>query len=688
MIPRLALALLGAALAVGCTSELPPQRDCLGRVWVHPDEGPVRIVGTWNGWAHPGTAPEAHESGWRLARLSLPPGEYGYLLDRGATLDLDPHQALTTFDLDNGEREVSLLLIDDCSQPSLQLDLTHGGSGAITLSAQFLANRDAAALASVTAVTASGRSLAVDVLNPDEGQIVIDDTLERPRETILLEARDVDGNVASARIAAWDSARDPRDEVLYQVMIDRFRGDGGAPLAPPVHAGARAGGTLDGVLASLEDITALGATALWLSPVYQGPEEERAGNDGRSYTGYHGYWALDTRAVESRLGGEAALEALIEGAHDERLMVLLDVVPNHIYETHPRFAAQRDAGWFHPTGCICGTETCPWHLFIEECWFTPYLPDYRLEHPEALRASVDDVAWLFERFELDGARVDAVPMMRRAATRRLAHRLRRDLAPAGAPFLLGEIFTGRGIGQLQQLKRHLGPAGLESVFDFPLMWAIHDAVATGSGGFDAVEEVLSTEEDELEGSGAVLARILDNHDTPRFVSVAHGDAFGDPWAAPAEQPTNAEPYERLRVALALIFTIPGIPVLFQGDEIGLAGANDPDCRRVMPDEGELNPHQLRVRETARALGALRAGSTALRRGTRTVLEATRELYVFVREHDRELVIVALSVANEAQVFETSYSEPMVDALTGEPVDPRGVTIEPLSFRILVPATPP
>lgn len=680
----IAFALVAVGVASGCTSEEPPQRDCLARVWVQPNAGNVKVIGDWDGWARPGITPEPHESGWKLARFELPPGEHGYLIDTGAEIALDPNQTLSTFDLDNDEREVSLLLIDDCGQPSLSIENVSARDGAVSIDALFLANRDVAELASVTATTTSGRTLPVDMIDPDSGRVAIGGRLERPRETILVSATDVAGHVATARIAAWDGERDPRDEVLYQVMIDRYRGDGGAKLAPPAHPGARAGGTLDGVRASLDDITGLGATALWLSPVYQGPDEERAGNDGQSYTGYHGYWPIDTRAVETRIGGEQAFEALLDDAHGAGVMVLADVVPNHVYESHPRFAEQQSAGWFHPAGCICGTETCPWHLHIEECWFTPYLPDFRLEHPDALRASVDDVSWLMQRFELDGVRVDAVPMMRRAASRRLAHRLRRELAPKGAPLLLGEIFTGPGIGQLEQLKRHLGPAGLNSVFDFPLMWAIHDAVATGAGGFDAVDALLVAEEEELAGSGAVLARILDNHDTPRFVSVANGDGFSDPWDAPAAQPDEAEPYQRLQIALALIFTLPGIPVLFQGDEIGLAGANDPDCRRVMPAEETLSPHQIAVRETVRALGQVRRASVALRRGERLLIEATREIYVFERRHEGEMVVVALSTASTSQTVETPISGTFVDALSGETVDPGRFSLPPLSFRILVP----
>ncbi len=690
MMRRFALAVV-AATTFACTSDNAPQRDCLARVWVHPNQGDVRIIGDWNDWARPGIvpealSPEAPAAGWKLARFELPKGEHGYLLDAGSETLRDPQQPLTTFDLDRDDREVSLLLIDDCSQPRLSMQSVFATDGALTVRAQFLANHNAAPLASVSATTDSGERLSVDLLDPSTGDVILGRTMRRPRETITVVAEDTEGNVTNTRIATWDGARDPRDEVIYQVMIDRFAGDGGVPLAPPPHPGARAGGTLDGIHASLDGIASLGATALWLSPVYQGPEGERVGNDGEFYTGYHGYWPIDTRAVDTRIGGENALEALIEGAHDARLLVLADVVPNHVYETHPRFVEPNNADWFHPDDCVCGTESCPWNEHIQDCWFTPYLPDMRLEHPEALRASVDDVAWMMDRFDLDGLRIDAVPMMPRAASRRIAHRLRRNAAPEQGPLLLGEIFTGPGQGGLEQLKQHLGPAGMNSVFDFPLMWAMHDAIATGRGGFDGVEAILQAEELVLAGSGAVLARILDNHDTPRFVSVANGDGYGNPWSAPATQPTQAEPYLRLQLGLALIFTLPGMPVLFQGDEIGLAGANDPDCRRVMPREDELNPHQLAVRETVEALGRIRANSVALRRGDRSLIQATRSSYLFERRHEDTVVIVAISSSTTTQTVETTRAGVFQDAMTGDSIDVRSFAMAPLSFRILVPPT--
>src|SRR5690606_17789942 len=110
----------------------------------------------------------------------------------------------------------------------------------------------------------------------------------------------------------------------------------------------------------------------------------------------------------------------------------------------------------------------------------------------------------------------------------------------------GEVYTGAGTWGIDAIRYYLGPDGLDSVFDFPLMWAIRDAVAHESAGFDALEDMLVEIDRATAGSGAVLGRILGNHDTTRFFSEAHGDAGGDPWAAPAEQAEDAVAFARMR----------------------------------------------------------------------------------------------------------------------------------------------
>ncbi|MBW2453280.1 MAG: hypothetical protein JRI68_02165 [Deltaproteobacteria bacterium] len=694
-------ALLG--LASGCGGDL-PLRDCFARVWVPASEGATMVVGSWNGWSRPGVWAERYDDHWRLARFSPGAGEHGYLVDSGTGERPDPYNPLTTY---RGEDEVSLLLVPDCGVPSVAFEeATMSAAGTLTLRGVFLASaeEDELDVDSVSARTTDGVELLIEAADDETGHMVVRGPgAPAGKHTVELSAADVEGRAAAvARAVTWRSPRAASwpDGVLYQVMIDRFAGDGGAPLEPPSTPGRRAGGTLGGVTAAVESGTfdELGVTALWLSPAYLNPEGEHLGNDGQLYEGYHGYWPLDNRAVDPRIGGESALDELIAAAHLRGIAVVLDVVPNHVYQDNPRYLEHRDDGWFQPDGCVCGGPDCSWGTHMESCWFTPYLPDVRWQNGDAMRAAVADALWWTRRFDLDGLRIDAIPMMPRSVTRRLAHELRAATYPRSATFLLGEVFTGPGVGALSYLQYYLGPAGLDSVFDFPLMWALHGAIATGGGSFATVEAILAAQETELQGSGAVLARILDNHDTPRFISVAQGEGANDPWNDPAEQPTDPEPYRRLELALAVQLTLPGLPVLFQGDEIGLAGANDPDCRRVMPAADELSDLQRHVRDTTRQLTRLRACSTALRRGDREAAVVTDDAYAYLRGRhlDHPVVVLVTTSDAPATIELPPASVPAgdyVDVASGEPFAvatgaATNVSLPALSFRILVRADDP
>src|SRR5690606_8156280 len=145
------------------------------------------------------------------------------------------------------------------------------------------------------------------------------------------------------------------------------------------------------------------------------------------------------------------------------------------------------------------------------------------------------------------------------------------LAPREASFFVGEVFTGPGAWGIEVIRYYLGPDGLDSVFDFPLMWALREVVAHESAGFEAVEATLAEIEAKTAGSGATLTRMIGNHDTTRFLSEAAGGAGADPWADPPPQPVAPEPFERQALALGLVLTLPGLPVIYYGDEVGLAG---------------------------------------------------------------------------------------------------------------------
>ena len=672
---------------IGCGEA--PRRDCATWVWAQPLRAGARleVIGSWDGWLTPGILLQAtEEPGWWAARVDgeVPPGEHGYLILEDGVDRLDEHNPLTTFWAEQGDLEVSLLQVPDCGLPVLTVTEVKVAEDAVRVQASFVAGTDGAAGVRVAATRGTAE------IDAGSGAVVAElRTRERGKHSVTLTVTDEAGRTARARASAFVRPAAPTwaDGLLYQVVTDRFRGDGGASLTAPESPGGRAGGTLDGITAEIEagSFAAMGVTGLWISPVYTNPIEAREGRgDGHMYEGYHGYWPLAPRGVDPRIGGEAALERLIATAHAAGLKVLLDVVPNHVYEASPRYVEHPERFNHSEPVCVCGLGDCDWGSYIQSCWFTDYLPDLHVQDPGALRMVYEDLLWWQERFDVDGMRVDAVPMMPRAATRRMAHELRGEVA-GEEPFLIGEVFTGAGIWGVDVIRYYLGPEGLDSVFNFPLMWAIRDVLAHESAGFDAIEDMLVEVETATAGSGAVLGQIIGNHDVTRFFSEAHGDAGGDPWAAPAEQVEDAVAFARLRSALTLLLTLPGLPVLFYGDEVGLAGSNDPDNRRVLPEPGALSPEQQATLALVRRLGPLRGCLGALRTGARAAVVVEEEVYAFERGAGEAVVLLSRSPMSRSVMLRRAGA--YVDVLSGEAVTVSAagtaVSLGPRQSRVLV-----
>jgi glycosidase len=641
------IAALWAGAPVACKSSAPapaiPARSCSVVVWHQPAsaQAHVEVVGDFNGWARPGLSMQpAGAPGWYATRIDYPPGEHQYAIVEDGTWLTDPTVPTTAF---HDDQEVTWLDVPDCATPGLQVtDATANADGTATVHATFLAStsRDALDPGSLAVTERDGTRVtpaSIDA-HPGDGTIALSFAGLAPGKHVLrLDAADARGRAADpAWATAWIEPRawDPRDMVLYQVIVDRYRGPGGAPLAQPSVPSARAGGTIDGVRAAIDsgELAALGVNALWLSPLYLNPDGDFPGNDGRPYSSYHGYWPIAPRALDPRVATEDAVDALLADAHAHGLRVLFDVVPNHVHEQHPYFTQHANDGWFDDMGgtCICGQGACDWSTHIQDCWFAPYLPDLAWKNPAVADQITSDVLWWLDRFDADGLRIDAVPMMPRAATRRIAAAVRAKYGtPSGSTFLLGENFVGGTDYDL--LRYYLGPFGLDSEFHFPLMWALRAAIADESEPLGAIDSAVTEGASDWAGSGAVMATMIGNHDVVRFATESNGDASVDGWTPAAQPADGSDVYAKQVLALGAVLTLPGAPVIYYGDELALVGHGDPDSRHVMPAESDLTSSMRSTRDAVRLLGKARACSDALRRGTYRMLYADAEHLAFARE---------------------------------------------------------
>lgn len=393
----------------------------------------------------------------------------------------------------------------------------------------------------------------------------------------------------SAAPPAW-----VRDQVFYQVFPDRFaraaasgppadrRGEQllgadrrpvvqvpwGAPIDRRHAANTFHGGDLPGVIEKLPYLhDELGASAIWLNPVFA------AGSN-------HRYDTSDYTQVDPHLGGNAALAALRAATRERGMRLVLDAVVNHTGADHPWFDR-----WGRHGGD--GAASSPRSPFRERYVFDAHghahgwkghdsLPVLDYASPAVQRAIYgDDDAvlrrWLREPYAIDGWRLDVVHMLGEGAGARnnLTHvqAIRRAIKAVNPEaYVLGEHFFEAT--RWLQGEPEDGAMNYHG-FAWPLRaWLAGQAVVPAAGGgrariatADFVAALVRALAAIPYANQLAQLNLLDSHDTPRLFSELDGDVA------------------RMRLAATLLFTWPGVPSIYYGDEIGLAGGADPDNRR-------------------------------------------------------------------------------------------------------------
>lgn len=628
----------------GCGAEpseepAPPEqlRDCRVPIFYRAQtslSAAPRIIGSFHGWkTSQGVEMERADDGLYRHLLKLPPGRHSYYIEVNGQQLLDAHNPLTLYP-QSAEQERSTLYVQDCDVPALEATSTTVTAREVMAQLSFKRARSGRPIASVSASFRDGARVERVSFDASAGLITLrHEGLASGKHHVMVSAKDADGVEAEPiTLSFWvgPGGFEWSESIIYQIMIDRFASEEG-PLKQEPNISFFHGGQLQGITHKIEEgyFEDLGVNTLWLSPVYENPTGVFTGRDGFPAQAYHGYWPKAPRAVDARIGGEEALDALIAAAHERGIRVIVDIVLNHVHQEHPYAKNDDPIRWFNqPDGmCICGI-TCAWNLHMEDCWFDPFMPDLQLRNPQVMDQLVDDAVWWIDRFDLDGLRLDAVPMMPRLVMRHLRHHVRERFERGGQPvYLLGETFTHK---KEQGIIRYfLGPHTLSGQFDFPVMWSLRDALA-GRVPMRALDEEVRLSQEAWEGSGAVMAPILGNHDVPRFISDINDDTVYSPRRVQPAAPDDARSYRLLMAAWSFIFSQPGAPVIYYGDELGMPGANDPDNRRDMRFDGLIAREQ-EVYEVVKRLARARACSSALRFGERATLLAELSTYAQVRD---------------------------------------------------------
>jgi cyclomaltodextrinase len=458
-----------------------------------------------------------------------------------------------------------------------------------------------------------------------------------------------------------------RDAVFYQIFPDRFASSARVakpgPMEPwdsrPTYNGFK-GGDLLGIVDKLDYLSDLGINALYLTPIFASASNHRYHTDN--------YFEVDPL-----LGGNAALRELLDAAHARDIRVVLDGVFNHSGRGFWPFHHVVETGgaspyidWFYIDREVLqrrGLQPYPnrelmrrvegagghkngdasmRELGYKAWWDLPALPKLNTNNPH-MREHLLSAAEFWLKFGIDGWRLDVAEEIDAGYWREFRARVRAVNPDA---YIVAEIWrekpqwvSGDTFDALMNYPlteallsftaaRHLDMgviANQHEYRDFVRPMNAHDFARR-------LEHILTMYRPE---AISVQLNLLGSHDTPRFVTVAGGDRAS------------------LRLSMLAVMTLPGAPCIYYGDEVGVEGSHDPDCRRSFPwDEARWDRGLLSFVQSA---AALRHSYPALRRGAYKTLAAEGDAVAYAMSDAEGGAIVVLNAGENAARLELAGS---------------------------------
>jgi glycosidase len=438
----------------------------------------------------------------------------------------------------------------------------------------------------------------------------------------------------------------PEDEVIYFVLPDRFengdpkndtgglKGDRLVTGFDPTAKGFYHGGDLKGLLKRIDYIQALGATALWVGPIFKNKAVQ--GPKGNESAGYHGYWITDFTRVDPHFGTNADFKALVDAAHARGMKVYMDIIANHTADVIKYRECEADKPCAYHSradypytrkGGVSGPAINPGFLgdgvataenfakLTDPSWaYTPYLPkgeeeakvpawlndpiyyhnrgdstfstedsqlgdfsgldDLMTENPRVIAGMIDIFGKWIDDFGIDGYRIDTAQHVDPAFWQAFVPAMLARAKAKGIPnfHIFGEVFTGDL--DVARLAAHTRVDKLPAVLDFAFERAVADTVARGAPTSELFHIFFG---DPAYANGEATARtlptFLGNHDMGRFSMFVK---------AGMPQASDDEVLKRVILGHAMLLTLRGVPTIYYGDEQGFVSkGNDQLAREDM-----------------------------------------------------------------------------------------------------------
>ncbi|MBA4134032.1 MAG: alpha-amlyase [Flavobacterium sp.] len=454
-------------------------------------------------------------------------------------------------------------------------------------------------------------------------------------------------------------------DLIYLIMSDRFangnpNNDNNDKLTEKANRSnkdGRHGGDIEGIIKNLDYIQSLGATAVWPTPLCEDNDERGS---------YHTYGQSDVYKIDARFGTNEDYVRMSAELHKRGMKNIMDYVTNHWGYKHWMMSDLPTYDWIHQFPGYAQTnyrmatqfDTNASKKDFDLCmdgWFVKSMPDLNQSNPLVLNYLIQNAIWWIEYADLDGFRVDTYSYNDKTAIAKWTKSITDEYPNFN---IVGEVWMydqaqmaywqkDSKIGAIQSFN-----SNLPSVMDFTLQEAIANGVFNEDkqewrNGMVKVYENFNN--DFLYPNINNLLVFFENHDTNRLNEIYKND------------------FKKYQMAMTLIATVRGIPQIYYGSEIGMAGdkgKGDGDIRRDFPGgwNGDTNnaftkagrtEEQNKFFDFTAKLFNWRKNKTVIHTGKTTHYIPENNVYVYFRYNEKESVMVVVNNNEEKQTFKTN-----------------------------------
>ncbi len=499
-----------------------------------------------------------------------------------------------------------------------------------------------------------------------------------------------------------------RDGVMVQIMVDRFnRSPEWRELVarrsnirvhddwyepPYIYADERSGdnvandffgGNLKGITEKLPYLSSMGATVLYLNPIFKAHSN-------------HKYDTGDYEVIDPTFGDEEDFRELCAEAKKLGMHIMLDGVFSHTGEDSKYFNRY---GRYDSLGAYQSTESpyYSWYSFRKhpvdyECWWgVPTLPEVVEENPAYLNYIVrgkDAVAAKWIELGADGWRLDVADELPDEFLFALRSKVK-SVNPNAA--IMGEVWEDASHKvSYGKMRPYLLGKQLDNVMNYPLREALIGFLTGTMTSVEAARRIETLGENYPKPVFYSLMNLLGSHDRPRLVNVLSGaqPPLENTKHVPLSEQERALGLARAKMMLLLVASLPGMPCVYYGDEAGMEGWRDPFCRGTYPWGQEDTSHLSFFREVLwhrKHEATLRTGDFKIISENPDVLHVMRWIEggkdVFGRPADNSFArCVVNRSANAVEVVMADGGMPMI--VVGN--DPSHVTLSRGIVQVLIP----